>query len=98
MKEELNTFIEFALKEDVRDGDHSSLACIPQKASGKAKLLVKENGILAGMEVAFLIRYYVGVTSQLFIATTLSLFEASSKLEIYCFNSLSVFHAVPYIL
>ena len=52
MKEELNTFIEFALKEDVRDGDHSSLACIPPTASGKAKLLVKENGILAGMEVA----------------------------------------------
>ena len=52
MKEELNTFIEVALKEDVRDGDHTSLACIPPTASGKAKLLVKENGILAGMEVA----------------------------------------------
>ena len=52
MKEELNAFIEFALKEDVQDGDHTSLACIPHTASGKAKLLVKENGILAGMEVA----------------------------------------------
>ena len=52
MKEELNTFIEFALKEDVREGDHTSLACIPTTASGKAQLLVKENGILAGMEVA----------------------------------------------
>lgn len=52
MKEELDTFIEFALKEDVREGDHTSLACIPPSASGKAQLLVKENGILAGMEVA----------------------------------------------
>ena len=42
MKEELNAFIEFALKEDVQDGDHTSLACIPHTASGKAKLLVKE--------------------------------------------------------
>jgi len=52
MQEELNTFIEFALKEDIREGDHTSLACIPAEAIGKAQLLVKENGILAGMEVA----------------------------------------------
>ena len=52
MKAALNAFIEFALKEDVREGDHTSLACIPSTASGKAQLLVKENGILAGMEVA----------------------------------------------
>jgi nicotinate-nucleotide pyrophosphorylase (carboxylating) len=52
MKEELNAFIEIALKEDIREGDHTSLACIPMKAIGKAQLLVKENGILAGMEVA----------------------------------------------
>ena len=52
MKEELNAFIEIALKEDIREGDHTSLACIPSTAIGKAQLLVKENGILAGMEVA----------------------------------------------
>jgi nicotinate-nucleotide pyrophosphorylase (carboxylating) len=52
MREELNTFIEFALKEDIRDGDHTSLACIPSTAIGKAQLLIKDNGILAGMEVA----------------------------------------------
>jgi|TARA_Y100000385_G_C13100480_1_gene644222 nicotinate-nucleotide pyrophosphorylase (carboxylating) len=52
MKEELNTFIEFALNEDIREGDHTSLACIPNTAIGKAQLLVKENGVLAGMEVA----------------------------------------------
>jgi len=52
MREELNTFIEFALKEDIRDGDHTSLACIPSTAIGKAQLLIKDNGILAGMKVA----------------------------------------------
>lgn len=52
MQEELNEFIERALHEDIREGDHTSLACIPSDAMGKAQLLVKENGILAGMELA----------------------------------------------
>ena len=55
MQEELNEFIERALHEDVKDGDHTSLACIPSDAMGKAHLLVKENGILAGMDLAALI-------------------------------------------
>ena len=55
MQEELNEFIERALHEDVRDGDHTSLACIPADAKGKAHLLVKQNGILAGMDLAALI-------------------------------------------
>jgi nicotinate-nucleotide pyrophosphorylase (carboxylating) len=41
-----------SLSEDIGDGDHSSLACIPADATGKAKLLIKEKGILAGIEVA----------------------------------------------
>ena len=41
MKEELNAFIESALNEDIREGDHTSLACIPTTAIGKAQLLVK---------------------------------------------------------
>lgn len=55
MQEELNEFIERALYEDVRDGDHTSLACIPNDAMGKTQLLVKENGILAGVALASLI-------------------------------------------
>lgn len=55
MEEELNKLITNALQEDVREGDHTSLACIPKSAIGKAKLLVKENGIIAGVEVAKLI-------------------------------------------
>jgi nicotinate-nucleotide pyrophosphorylase (carboxylating) len=41
-----------ALKEDVGSGDHSSLACVPTNIVNKAKLLVKDNGILAGVDVA----------------------------------------------
>jgi nicotinate-nucleotide pyrophosphorylase (carboxylating) len=45
-------FIENALKEDIGDGDHTSCACIPSDAIGKAQLLVKEEGILSGVKVA----------------------------------------------
>lgn len=48
----INQFIDNALAEDVGDGDHTSLATIPAAAKGKAKLLVKEAGILAGVELA----------------------------------------------
>lgn len=44
--------IRLALQEDIGDGDHSSLATIPAEATGKAKLLIKENGVLAGIDVA----------------------------------------------
>jgi nicotinate-nucleotide pyrophosphorylase (carboxylating) len=49
---ELHDFILRSLEEDLGNGDHSSLACIPTETSGKAKLLIKENGILAGVRVA----------------------------------------------
>ena len=41
-----------ALKEDIGTGDHSTLSCVPETAQGSAQLLVKENGVLAGVEVA----------------------------------------------
>ncbi|OMP32760.1 carboxylating nicotinate-nucleotide diphosphorylase [Mangrovimonas sp. DI 80] len=49
---ELELIIANAIREDVGDGDHSSLACIPVTAVGKAKLLVKDNGIIAGVDFA----------------------------------------------
>ncbi len=52
MQKEIELFIQGALAEDIGDGDHSSLACIPESSMGTAKLLVKESGILAGVEVA----------------------------------------------
>ncbi len=51
----LNELIDNALAEDLGDGDHSALACIPEDAMGSAKLLVKEDGILAGVELAEMI-------------------------------------------
>jgi nicotinate-nucleotide pyrophosphorylase (carboxylating) len=41
-----------ALREDIGDGDHSTLACVPESATGKAQLLIKDNGVLAGVELA----------------------------------------------
>ena len=51
-QKEISLIIENAIREDVGDGDHSSLACIPSGAMGKAKLLVKDECILAGVEFA----------------------------------------------
>lgn len=48
----LDQFIDSAIREDVGDGDHSSLSCIPADAVDKAQLIVKEDGIIAGIEVA----------------------------------------------
>ena len=56
---ELQLIIQNAIREDVGDGDHSSLACIPSMATGKAKLLVKEDGIIAGVAFAKMILDYV---------------------------------------
>lgn len=56
---ELKIIIANAIREDIGSGDYSSLACIPPDAVGKAKLLVKENGIIAGVEFAKMIFNYV---------------------------------------
>lgn len=48
----IQSIIQTALQEDIGDGDHSSLACIPADAMGEAKLLVKDSGILAGVDLA----------------------------------------------
>lgn len=48
----LKKFVELALEEDVRDGDHTTLSTIELDAKGEAKLIVKDNGILAGVAVA----------------------------------------------
>ncbi len=51
--EELNDrLIDLAFAEDIGDGDHTTLCCIPSDAMGKSKLLIKEEGILAGVEIA----------------------------------------------
>jgi nicotinate-nucleotide pyrophosphorylase (carboxylating) len=62
---ELQILISNAVREDVGDGDHSSLACIPVSAQGKAKLLVKDEGIIAGVEFAKMIFNYVDSKLQI---------------------------------
>ena len=49
---DIKEFIALAKQEDIKDGDHSTLACIQADAVGSAQLLVKENGIIAGVEIA----------------------------------------------
>lgn len=58
-RKELEFFISSALAEDIGEGDHSSLASIPENKIGKASLFVKENGVLAGVELAeFIFKSY----------------------------------------
>ncbi len=52
LKQQIDDFIIAGLYEDVQDGDHTSLACIDPKSQSKAKLLVKEDGIIAGVKLA----------------------------------------------
>ena len=56
---EIDLIIANAIREDVGAGDHSSLACIPYDAAGKAKLLVKEDGVISGVEFAKRVLNYV---------------------------------------
>lgn len=52
--------IKDGFEEDLGDGDHSSLACIPKGETNKAKLLVKDNGIIAGVEIAKMVFDFFG--------------------------------------
>ena len=54
-KKEILEVIDFAIREDIGEGDHTSLATVPADARGKAKLLVKDSGILAGVELAAMV-------------------------------------------
>ena len=58
-KNEVQLIIENAVREDVGEGDYSSLACIPLNALGKAKLLIKDNGIIAGISLAKQVFNYI---------------------------------------
>ena len=52
MKHLINTLINLAFAEDLGEGDHTTLCSIPNNALGKANLIIKESGILAGVDVA----------------------------------------------
>ncbi|WP_264558223.1 carboxylating nicotinate-nucleotide diphosphorylase [Flavobacterium sp. N2270] len=63
-QQEIDLIIANAIREDVGDGDHSSLACIPIEAEGSAKLLVKDEGIIAGIDFAKQVFHYVEPTMK----------------------------------
>ncbi len=48
----IDDLIKLAFAEDIGDGDHTTLCCIPETAMGKSQLIIKENGILAGVDMA----------------------------------------------
>lgn len=52
VEELIDALIDLSFAEDIGDGDHTTLCCIPEDAMGKSKLLIKENGVLAGIEIA----------------------------------------------
>ncbi len=55
----LQEFIENCIQEDIKDGDHTSICCIPSKKKGTANLISKENAIVAGVELAkYIFNYY----------------------------------------
>ena len=64
-KKEIDIIIANAIREDVGDGDHSSLSCIPFNSKGKAKLLVKDQGIIAGVSFAKQVFAYVDVNLKI---------------------------------
>jgi nicotinate-nucleotide pyrophosphorylase (carboxylating) len=65
MKTQLQELIKRAIEEDLGDGDHSSLACIPKEAIGKARLIVKEKGILAGVEISEMVFHQIDSALQI---------------------------------
>lgn len=67
-KEQLESFIIAGLYEDVRDGDHTSLACIPSDKRSKARLLVKDDGVIAGVELAEMVFKHLDPTTEFTVA------------------------------
>ncbi|TQD39109.1 carboxylating nicotinate-nucleotide diphosphorylase [Haloflavibacter putidus] len=98
-EKEINLIIANAIREDVGDGDHSALACIPKSAEGKAQLLVKDNGILAG--VAFAEKVFAYVDANLKIETLLNDADTIKKGDIAFYvsgSSQSILKAERFVL
>jgi len=85
-KEKLLEFIKAALHEDVQDGDHTSLATIPADARNKAKLLVKDEGVLAGVELAKLVFEHVdpSATFEQFIEDGTAIYVGDIAFHVEC--------------
>lgn len=60
----IDEFIRNAVQEDIGEGDHTSLACIPEGSVGRAKMIVKERGVIAGIGIAEQIFYFIDPNLQ----------------------------------
>ena len=60
----VDALIELAIREDIGDGDHTSLCCIPATEKGRMRLLCKQEGILAGIEIAQLVLRRLDLCAQ----------------------------------
>lgn len=65
MDSDIIALIDLAIKEDLGEGDHSSLACVPKNKKGKAKLIAKDKGIIAGIELGRFIFKYLDTNSEI---------------------------------
>ncbi len=92
-------FIDQALQEDVGSGDHTSLACIPSDSRSKAKLLIKDPGVLAGVELAKHVFQRVDQTSKMdiFIEDGSAVNYGDIAFEVEC-NSQALLHAERLVL
>lgn len=85
-KETLHQFVEAAIREDVGSGDHTSLACIPADSRSKARLLVKDIGVIAGVEVArsIFMQLDPGATFEVFIQDGDDVFVGDEVFHVTC--------------
>lgn len=98
-KQEVQHIIANAIREDVGSGDHSSLACIDASAQGKAKLLVKDQGILAGIELAKSVFEYVDPSLEIEVLKTDGTAVAYGDIAFYISgSSLSILKAERLVL
>ncbi|MEN8124364.1 MAG: carboxylating nicotinate-nucleotide diphosphorylase [Bacteroidota bacterium] len=98
-EKELQIIIKNGIREDIGEGDHSSLACIPKDAKGQAKLLVKEKGVIAGIEFAKMI--FAEIDKDLKIETFLTDGDKVKVGDIAFFvtgNSQSILKAERFVL
>lgn len=80
---EIDLIIANAIREDIGDGDHTSLACIPKTAHGKAKLMVKEAGIIAGVNFAKHVFNYVDSSLSINIIISEGVFVNEGDIVFY---------------